>query len=153
MFDLTSMDPKLRRSLTYLVQDVDNPKVQWEMGLVSARAIVIEKRYNDVVDYQVVWRLPNGAVRGSVVVKNGEVVSGNMAYFDPKKYLESGGKGHAAWTWEYFKTPEEFKLIAAKIAAEVAKLPMHEIPTIDWSRDRLCQDQTSMPKLEYPTES
>lgn len=126
---VSSLAPAERKALTVLVQDEKNPHVKWEMGLVSARAIRIGP---ESVDYQVVWRLPRGAVRGSVCVTCGQITKGSLAYFDPRIYAQTGAD-FTAWVWEHFKTHEEFKAVSQKIAKAVEALPIHEIPNIDWS--------------------
>jgi hypothetical protein len=142
---VSSLAPAERKALTVLVQDEKNPNVKWEMGLVSARAIHIGP---ESVDYQVVWRLPRGAVRGSVVVTCGQITNGSLAYFDPRIYAKTGAD-FTAWVWERFATHEEFKAISQKIAKAVEELPLHEIPTIEWSDT--CRIATQGP--ESPTGS
>lgn len=136
-FGLTAIDPTVRKDLTYLVQDIKNPHVKWEMGLVSARAIR-HPSGSGVVDYQAVWRLPRGVVRGSIVVTDGKVTKGSMAYFDPRIYTETKME-YTAWVWERFETNEEFQAATKRIAAAVAQLPLHETPNITWSPESLCQ--------------
>ena len=135
-FDITAIDPVVRKDLTYLVPDVKNPHVKWEMGLVSARAIK-HPSGSGVVDYQAVWRLPRGVVRGSIVVTNGKVTKGSMAYFDPRIYAETRLE-YTAWVWERFETNDEFQSATKRIAAAVSQLPVHEPPTINWSPESLC---------------
>ena len=142
---VSSLAPAERKALTVLVPDVKNPLVKWEMGLVSARAIRIGEAS---VDYQVVWRLPRGAVRGSVAVTCGQITRGSMAYFDPEIYARTRAE-FTAWVWSHFTTHEEFKAVSQKIAKAVEALPIHEIPNIDWTDS--CRIATQGP--ESPTES
>ena len=53
MFDLMlpgaagDLTPEARKKLTYLIQDPNNPRVKWEMGLVSARVLHMQRdRYS-----------------------------------------------------------------------------------------------------------
>lgn len=126
---VSSLAPAERRALTVLVPDVKNPHVQWEMGLVSARAIRVG---DGSTDYQVVWRVPKGAIRGSVLVVHGKIVRGSLAYFDPRIYAQTK-TDFTAWVWEHFETHEEFLKISQTMAKAIEELPTHEIPTIDWS--------------------
>ncbi|MFA6132414.1 MAG: hypothetical protein WC869_00205 [Phycisphaerae bacterium] len=128
---VSSMTPAERKTLTVLVQDANNPNVKWEMGLVSARAIHIGP---GTTDYQVVWRVPRGAIRGSVVVKQGVIAKGSLAYFDPKIFEETK-QDWKSWVWEHFETHEEFLAVSQKVAKKIEELPIHEIPTIEWSDD------------------
>ncbi len=136
------------RAFTQLIQDENNPNVKWEMGLVSARRIAMPRSRPGWADYQVVWRLPNTAVRGSVITQDGRIVKGSIAYFDPILYEQSKLE-YASWVWEYFETHEEFLAITKRMAAAVAKLPKREIPTIAWSPEA-CHP-TSTPRLGSPT--
>lgn len=135
-FDVSTLDPTARKQLTFLVQDEKNPRVKWEMGLVSARAIR-HPGGAGVVDYQAIWRLPRGVVRGNVLLRHGVPVRGSLSYFDPRLYTETG-QGFTSWVTEHFSTHEEFQSVSQRIAAAVAELPKHEIPTINWSTETLC---------------
>jgi len=134
---VSALAPAERKALTVLVQDVNNPNVKWEMGLVSARAI---KTSPQTVDYQVVWRVPKGAIRGSVVVEQGKIKRGSIAYFDPRIF-EATQTDWKSWVWVTFETHEEFLAVSQTVAKAIEALPMHEIPNIDWSNE-CCQTST-----------
>lgn len=142
---VSNMAPAERRALTILVPDENNPHVKWEMGLVSARAI---NKGPAATDYQVVWRVPRGAIRGSVVVERGQIQKGSLAYFDPRIFEETK-TDWKSWVWETFETHEEFLKVSQKVAKAVEELPLHEIPTIEWSDT--CRIATQGP--ESPTGS
>lgn len=131
----------------YTVADPSNPLVRWEMGLVSARRIRMPTTRPGWVDYQVVWRLPHGAVRGSVQMRNGEMQSGYLAYYDPNKFAETR-LYDAAWVYHSFNSPEGFRQVALTVAKAMEALPIQPIPDIPWSAECL---PTCMRKLESPT--
>lgn len=126
LFGLPKAD---QRALTVLVPDAKNPKVQWEFGLVSARVC----RLTDALtDYQVVWKLLRGTVRGNVFVQGGQIVKGHIAYYDPRLF-EQTKLDFASWVWSTFTTPEELRRVCQDVTEAIKELPQHDMPTIDWN--------------------